>query len=236
MSVNGPARRPRAGRQFAALLRKDLRLELRTRETGVAMGLFALVGMVIFQFAIGTRTDDATPFAGGIIWATLALTAVLGVGRTWVPEREQRVLDALLVAPVPRLVMMAARSVALVISLLVVQIVVVPLAVVFFVRDAALLDLALVALVCLLADVAIGIVGALLASMSVFSRARELVLPVLLLPSLIPVVIAAAGATHAVLGSAQELDEYWRYCLFLGVYGVVFALVAVATFDHVLDD
>ena len=223
-------------RQMRALLVKDLRLELRTRETAVAMGLFALVGMMIFQFAIGTRTDDATPFAGGIIWATLALTAVLGVGRTWVPEREQRVLDALLTAPVPRLVLMLARSVALVLYLLTVQVVVVPMAIVFFVRDAAFSDLGLVAVVCVLADVAIAIVGALLASMSVFSRARELLLPVLLLPSIIPVVIAAAGATHAVLGPGNALDEYWRYCVFLGVYAVVFGLVAFATFDHVLDD
>jgi len=228
--------RPRVSRQLRALLLKDLRLELRTRETAVAMGLFALVAMVLFQFTIGTRTDDATPFAGGIIWATLALTAVLGVGRTWVPEREQRVLDALLVAPVPRLALMTARAVALVLYLLAVQLVVVPLAVVFFVRGAAVSDLALVAVVCVLADLAVAVVGALLASMSVFSRARELLLPVLLLPALIPVVIAAAGATHAVLGPAQELGEWWRYCVFLGVYGVVFSLVAFATFDHVLDD
>lgn len=228
--------RPSTPRQLRALLLKDLRLELRTRETAVAMGLFAVVAMLIFQFTIGTRTDDATPFAGGIMWGTLALTAVLGVGRTWVPEREQRVLDGILCAPVPRLTLLTARALSLVVSLLAVQVVVVPLAVVFFVRDAAPSDLALVALVCVLADLATGIVGALLASMSVFSRARELLLPVLLLPSLIPVVITAAGATHAVLGPAQDLAEYRGYCLFLGVYGVVFALVAFATFDHVLDD
>lgn len=227
---------PTVARQLRALLAKDLRLELRTRETAVAMGLFALVGMLIFQFAIGTRTDDATPFAGGIIWATLALTAVLGVGRTWVAEREQRVLDALLAAPVPRLVLMSARAIALVLYLLAVQVVVVPLATVFFVRDATFTDLGLTVVVCLLADLAIALVGALLASMSVFSRARELLLPVLLLPSLIPVVIAAAGATHAVLGPADALDEYWRYCVFLAVYAVVFGLVAFATFDHILDD
>ncbi|MCC6830985.1 MAG: heme exporter protein CcmB [Thermoleophilia bacterium] len=227
---------PAMARQLRALLTKDLRLELRTRETAVAMGLFALVGMVIFQFAIGTRTDDATPFAGGIIWATLALTAVLGVGRTWVAEREQRVLDALLAAPVPRLVLMSARAVALVLYLLAVQVVVVPLAMIFFVREGSFADLGLTVVVCLLADVAIALVGALLASMSVFSRARELLLPVLLLPSLIPVVIAAAGATHAVLGPAHALDEYWRYCVFLAVYAVVFGLVAFATFDHILDD
>jgi heme exporter protein B len=222
--------------QLAALLRKDLRLELRTRETAVSMGLFALVAMIIFQFAIGQRADETTPFAAGIVWATIALTAVLGVGRTWVPEREQRVLDALLVAPVSRLTLLVARALALVVYLLAVEVVVVPLAVLFFVRGAEPADAPLVALVCVLADLCIAVVGAFLASMSVFSRARELLLPVLLLPSLVPVVIAASGATHAVLGPARELAEFRGYCVFLAVYALIFSLVAYATFDHVLDD
>ncbi len=228
--------RSRGRRQFAALLRKDLRLEFRTRETVVAMGLFSLVVIILFQFAIGARIGDTTPIAGGILWATLALGAVLGVGRTWVPEREQRVLDAILVAPVARLVLMGARATALVLYLLGVQVVVVPLTALFFVRGGNPVNLVLVAGVCVLADICIGIVGALLASMSVFSRSRELVLPVLLLPSLVPVVIAATGATHAVLGPTRQMAEYRGYCLFLAVYAVIFALVAYATFDYILDD
>ncbi|HWH15451.1 MAG TPA: heme exporter protein CcmB [Miltoncostaeaceae bacterium] len=222
--------------QLVALLRKDLRLELRTRETAVSMGLFALVAMIIFQFAIGQRADETTPFAAGIMWATIALTAVLGVGRTWVPEREQRVLDALLVAPVSRLTLLVARALALVVYLLAVEAVVVPLAVLFFVRGAEPADAPLIALVCVLADLCIAVVGAFLASMSVFSRARELLLPVLLLPSLVPVVITASGATHAVLGPARDLAEFRGYCVFLAVYALIFSLVAYATFDHVLDD
>ena len=116
---------PRGRRQYLALLRKDLRLEFRTRETVVAMGLFSLVIIILFEFTIGERIGNTAPIAGGIIWATLALGAVLGVGRTWVPEREQRVLDAILIAPVSRLVMMAARTTSLVIFLLGVQVVVV---------------------------------------------------------------------------------------------------------------
>ena len=97
------AARPTWPRQLRALLLKDLRLELRTRDTIVAMVLFAVLAMLIFQFAFGNRGDDLTPYAGGILWATLSLTAVLGVGRSWVPEREQGVLDGILAAPVPRL-------------------------------------------------------------------------------------------------------------------------------------
>jgi len=223
-------------RQYLALVRKDLRLEFRTRETVVAMGLFSLVITILFQFVVGERIGNTGPIAGGIIWATLALGAVLGVGRTWVPEREQRVLDAILIAPVPRLVMMTARTTALILFLLCVQVVVVPLAVVFFVNGTSPLSLVLIAGVCVLSDLCIGIMGALLSSMSVFSRTRELVLPVLLLPSLIPVVIAAGGATDAVLTAPRQIAEYRGYCLFLAVYAVIFALVAYATFDYILDD
>ncbi|MCB0881179.1 MAG: heme exporter protein CcmB [Thermoleophilia bacterium] len=224
------------GRQLRALVRKDLQLEARTRETVTAMALFALVAMVVFQFAVGQRSDDATGVAGGIIWATIALAAVLGVGRTWVPEREQRVLHGVLVAPVPRLVMLIARVIVLWLFLLAIEVLIVPLGVVFFVHDASPEGLALVAGLCAVANLAIAVPGALLASMSVFSRARELVIPVLLLPALVPVVIAAAGGTHAVLGPEVQMAEFLGYCRFLAVCAAVFCLVAYATFDHVLDD
>ena len=193
-------------RQLRALLLKDLRLELRTRDTIVAMILFSVVAMMIFQFAVGSRGDDLTDVAGGILWATLALTAVLGVGRSWVPEREQRVLDGILVAPIPRLVLLASKVGAIYAYLLVVEIIAVPLTALFFIRGGQAADLLLVAVVCLLANLGIAVLGSLLACLALFARARELLLPVLFLPSLLPVVIAASGATHAVAGGRTT----WR--------------------------
>jgi heme exporter protein B len=228
--------RPAWSRQLRALLLKDLRLELRTRDTIVAMVLFSVVAMMIFQFAVGSSGDDLTDVAGGILWATLALTAVLGVGRSWVPEREQRVLDGILVAPIPRLVLLVSKVGAIYAYLLVVEVIAVPLAALFFIRHGQAADLLLVAGVCLLANLGIAVLGSLLACLALFARARELLLPVLFLPSLLPVVIAAAGATHAVAGGTNDLAEYRGYLLFLGVYAVIFGLVAYATYDHVFDD
>jgi heme exporter protein B len=228
--------RPSWPRQLRALLLKDLRLELRTRDTIVAMLLFSVVAMMIFQFAVGSRGDDLTDVAGGILWATLALTAVLGVGRSWVPEREQRVLDGILVAPVNRLVLLAAKVGAIYAYLLAVEIIAVPLMALFFIRGPEPVDLLLVGVVCLLANLGIAVLGSLLACLALFARARELLLPVLFLPSLLPVVIAAAGATHAVAAGTNDLAEYRGYLLFLGVYAVIFGLVAYATYDHVFDD
>ena len=223
-------------RQLRALLLKDLRLELRTRDTVVAMLLFSVVAMMIFQFAVGSRGDDLTDVAGGILWATLALTAVLGVGRSWVPEREQRVLDGILVAPIPRLVLLASKVGAIYAYLLVVEVIAVPLTALFFIRNGQAADLLLVGVVCLVANLGIAVLGSLLACLALFARARELLLPVLFLPSMLPVVIAAAGAVHSVAGGTNDLAEYRGYLLFLGVYAVIFGLVAYATYDHVFDD
>jgi heme exporter protein B len=228
--------RPSWWRQFRALLLKDLRLELRTRDTIASMVLFAVVAMLIFQFAFGGRGQNLSAVSGGILWATLALTAVLGVGRSWVPEREQRVLDGLLSAPVPRDLLLLARAASIFAYLLVVEVVAVPLVTIFFVRGQVLGDLLLIGVVCILANVGIAILGSLLACLALFARARELLLPVLFLPSLLPVVIAASGATQAVSGGTNDLGEYRGYCLFLGVYAVIFGLVAYATYEHVFDD
>lgn len=222
-------------RQYRALVLKDLRLELRTRDTLMAMGLFVVIAMVILQFGFGTRETDLTRFAGGLLWVPLAFAAVLGVGRSYVAEREQRVLDGLIVAPVSRFVMLLARATAIVGYLLLVQVVAVPLLGVFFVKGPYWADLGWLFLVCLLADVSIGILGTLVAAMAVFTRARELVMPVVFLPLLVPIVIAAAGATHAVVGP-NDMPEYRNYVLFLAGIAVLFALVAYATFDAVIDD
>ncbi len=224
-----------AVRQFRALVLKDLRLELRTRDTAIAMTLFVVIAMVILQFGFGTRESDLTRFAGGLLWVPLAFAAVLGVGRSYVAEREQRVLDGLLVAPVSRFVMLLARAVAIVGYLLAVQVVAVPLLGIFFVKGPYWGDIGWLFLICLIADVAIGVLGTLVAAMAVFTRARELVMPVIFLPLLVPVVIAAAGATHAVVGP-NDMAQYRNYCLFLVGIAVTFGLVAFATFDAVFDD
>ena len=223
-------------RQLMALVRKDLRLELRTRETIVAMVLFAIVMMVILQFGFGTRDDDLTRFVGGLMWVTLAFTAVLGVGRSYVAEREQRVLDGLLVAPVPRVVLLGAKAIAIFLYMTAVEVIVIPLVGVFFVQGPYWDSIGWIAIAALLANACIALSGTLFSGLALFTRARDLILPVLFLPALGPVVVAGAGATHAVAGGAHDMSEWRGYCLFLAAYAILFALVSVATYDAVFDD
>lgn len=222
--------------QMRALLLKDLRLELRTRDTLVAMVLFSVLAMLVLQFAFQRVEDNLTPFAGGLMWVVLALTAILGVGRSYVAERDQGVLDGLLVAPVSRLVLMSAKAISIVVYLFALEVIVVPLIGVFFVKGSYFPDLGYIALVCLLANIGIGVLGSLMAALALHGRARELLLPIIFLPSLLPVVIAASGATHAVTQGPNDLAEYRGYCLFLLVYAVTFGLVTFATYESVFDD
>jgi heme exporter protein B len=221
-------------RQFLALLRKDLRLERRTRDTMTSVLLFSVLVMFVFQF--GFAQDQLTRFAPGIMWATITLAAVLIVGRAWVSERDQRVLDLLLVSPTPRGLLATAKAAAIFLQLTLMQIVVVPMVGFLFVEGGFASDLGLLAVICLLANLAIALLGTLVAGLAIFTRARELLVPAMGLPLMIPVVIAASGATRAVLGVANDMAEYVRYGGLLAGYAVVLALVAYATYEALFDD
>ena len=202
----------------AALARKDLLLELRGRETLPAMALFVVAVLVAFRFAL---TGDQSDAAAGLLWVAIVFTALLGLGRAFVPEREQGVLDALVLAPCDRSAIWLAKLVATLVFLVLVELIALPAFAIFF----GGLDGATLAAVAL-ADVGICAVGTLLAAMAVAGRSRELLLPLLFLPLAIPIVIGGVGAT--------VVDDPAPYLGFLGLYDALFAILAWATFDYVV--
>jgi heme exporter protein B len=207
-------------RDAAALARKDLLLELRGRETLPAMALFVVAMLVAFRFALEADQTDA---ASGLLWVAIVFTALLGLARAFVPEREQGVLDALVLAPCDRSAIWLAKLLATLAFLVLVEAIALPAFAVFFTG----LDAAAVAAV-LLADVGICAVGTLLAAMAVAGRARELLLPLLFLPLAIPIVVGGVGATVTA--------EPGRYLAFLALYDAVFAILAWATFEYVVTE
>jgi heme exporter protein B len=204
----------------AALARKDLLLELRGRETLPAMALFVVAMLVAFRFAL---TEDQTDAAGGLLWVAIVFTALLGLGRAFVAEREQGVLDALVLAPCDRSAIWLGKLAATLVFLVLVELIALPAFAIFFTG----LDAATLAAVAL-ADVGICAVGTLLAAMAVAGRARELLLPLLFLPLAIPIVIGGVGAT--------VVDDPSSYLGFLGLYDLLFAILAWATFDYVVTE
>jgi heme exporter protein B len=172
----------------AALARKDLRLELRARDTLPAMLLFVLSTLVVFHFVLPAGSSDLA--AKGVLWVAILFTALLGLARAFVAEREQSVLDGLVLAARDRSAIWLGKVVALLVFLVLAEVVALPAFAAFF----ASLGGATVAAVAL-ADIGICAVGTLLAGMAVASRARELLLPLLFLPLAIPVVVGGVGAS-----------------------------------------
>ena len=205
-------------RDVAALARKDLLLELRARETLPAMLLFVVAALTIFHFALPTGSGEIA--AKGLLWVALIFTALLALGRAFVAEREQGLMDALVLAPSDRSAIWLAKSIAVLAYLVAAEIVALP-AFALFVSG---LDGETVAAVAL-ADVGICTVGTLLGAMAVAARARELLLPLLFLPLAIPIVVGGVGAS---------VGEGPRFLLFLALYDTIFALVAWASFEYVV--
>ena len=204
-----------------ALARKDLLLELRSRDTLPAMLLFVVSTLVVFHFALPTDASDTAET--GLLWVALLFTALLGLVRAFVAEREERVLDGLVLAPCDRSAIWLGKVIGVLAFLVAAELVALPAYALFFQP----VGWELVAAVAL-ADIGLAAVGTLLAAMASAGRARELLLPLLFLPLVIPIVVGGVGASVA--------DDPGRYLAFLGLYDAVFAILSWASFEYVVTE
>jgi heme exporter protein B len=221
--------------KVGAIVRKDLRVELRTKESVPAMALFAVTTFVIFHFGLDRDTLEGE-LAAGVLWVTLLFAAILGINRLFVAEREQSGFDGLLLAPIERSALLVAKVTTLFVYLVALELVAVPVFALFFIKSGFWHALPLLVAVLLLADLGITVVGALLASIAVNTRARDLLLPLLLLPLMVPVVIAAAAATEPLLSLPLDSSGVGKWLAVLALYDAVFGLLAYALFDFLMED
>jgi heme exporter protein B len=219
----------------AALIRKDLQLERRSFESVPAMLMFSISTFVLFHFGLD-RGSLAGDLAAGVLWVTLLLAAVLGMNRLFVAEREQGGFDGFLMAPVDRTSMFVAKATVLFGFLVVVELVAVPAFVVLLLEPGIGQALPELLAVLVLADVGIAVVGTLIGALGVQTRARDLIIPVIALPLLVPVVIAAAEATAPLLAAGGAGDFRVRWLGVLALYDAVFGLLAYAVFDFLLEE
>jgi heme exporter protein B len=219
----------------AALLAKELALELRTRESVPAMVLFSITTYVVFHFGLD-RDTLAGDLAAGVLWVTLLFAAILGVNRLFVAEHEQGGFDGFLLAPVDRTALFVAKAIALFAFLCVVELVAVPAFAVLLLGPSPAQALPGLVLVLVLANAGVAVTGTLVAALAIQTRARDLIVPLLALPLLVPVVLASARATTPLLaqGGAEPLPGDWL--VVLALYDLVFALIAYAVFDFLLED
>ncbi len=222
-------------RTARTILAKDLRLELRTKESVPAMTLFTLTVYVLFHFGLDRSSLDGS-LASGVLWVTLLLAAVVGVARLFASEREEGGIDGLLLAPVDRTALFVAKGAALFLFLCAVELVALPAFALLLLGPGLLEPLPELLPVLLLANLGLAAVGALVAALAAETRAPELIVPLLLLPLLVPVLIAAAQATEPLLREDPSADKLGRWLGLLTLYDVVFVLLSVAVFDYLLED
>ena len=218
---------------FRAILAKDLRTELRTLESVPAMALFAVTTFVLFRFGLD-RTELEGSLAAGVLLATVLFAALLAINRVFVAEREQGGFDAIRLAPIDGAALFAAKVAVLVIYLAVLELIAVPVFAFFFGSTEGFLVLVPVLL---LADLGLATLGALVSSIAVNSRARDLIGPLLLLPLLVPLMIAAAGAAEPLLAEGgPAYDELGKWMAVLALYDLVFVALGYAVYDFLLED
>jgi heme exporter protein B len=222
-------------RTASTVLRKDLLLELRTFETVPAMALFSLTTFVIFHFALNRATIDGQ-LAGGILTTTLLFAALLGVNRLFVAEREQGGFDAFLLAPVDRTALLVAKAAALFIFLLVLEVIAVPAFGLLLLGPSLGPPLLGLIGVLALADLGLAVIGTLVSAIAVHTRARDLIGPIIGLPLLIPALIGTARAAGPLLAPHTSGSPPGKWLAILALYDVVFALLAYAVFDFLLED
>ena len=218
---------------FRAILAKDLRTELRTLESVPAMALFAVTTFVLFRFGLD-RTELEGSLAAGVLLATVLFAGLLAINRVFVAEREQGGFDAIRLAPVDGTALFAAKVAVLVIYLAALEAIAVPVFAFFFGGTEGFLVLIPVLL---LADLGLATLGAIVSSIAVNSRARDLIAPLLLLPLLVPLMIAAAGAAEPLLAAGgPEYDDLGQWMAVLALYDLVFVALGYAVYDFLLED
>lgn len=230
-----PPRPPGSLRTTRIVLAKDLLLELRSLETLPAMALFSITTFVIFHFALD-RAAVSGQLAAGILAGTLLFASMLAINRLFVAEREQGGFDGFLLAPVDRTALLVAKATALFLFLAVLEVVAVPAFDVLLLGPALGPRLGGIVVVLLLANLALAVIGTLVSAIAVQTRARDLIGPILGLPLLIPALIGTARGLGSVL---SQHGSHWppgKWLAIVALYDLVFALLAYAVFDFLLED
>lgn len=219
-------------RAIAAVVWKDLAAELRSRELISAMLVFALLVILIFNFALELDIEARATVTAGVLWVTFAFAGTLGLNRSMAIEKDRGCLDGLLLAPVDRSAIYFGKMIANLVFMILVEMIVVPIYSILYNVNLFIPGLLVVILLGSIGYVA---VGTLLVTMSVQARTRDILLPILLFPVVLPVLLAAVKASANFL-QGIEMAEIWPWLNLLIVYDVIFIAIAFMVFDYVVEE
>ena len=212
---------------------KDLISELRSRETLSSMLFFALIVILVFSFSFSMDQDAARELIAGIIWVAFAFTGIIGLGKSFSAELQNDCLEYLQISPTSKGAIYLGKMASNLLFMLVVEVLLFPLFVVFFNLD-VIEEIGLLLLIFFLATLGLSAVGTLFSALTVQIRAREVMLPVLLLPLAVPVMIAAVEATRGAL-NADPFTMYAQWLELLAIFNVIFTVASFWLFELILD-
>ena len=215
-----------------AVLWKDLAAELRSKELLSSMLVFAILVILIFNFALDLDRSAREDVAAGVLWVTTAFTGTLGLNRSLAQEKDRGSLDGLLLAPVDRSALYFGKAVGNLLFIVVIQVIMLPVFTILF--DVNMIQPWLLVVV-LLGSIGYSAVGTLLASLTIHSRSRDVMLPILLFPVAVPLLISAVRASSGLL-SAASWDQIGPWINLLLVYDVIFVAVAFMLFEYVVEE
>jgi heme exporter protein B len=219
-------------RAVTAIVWKDIRAELRTKDIFSSVFIFALLAVIVFNFAFELRVPSMKMVAPGILWVAVSFAGTLGLNRAFVIEMDKGSLAGLLLAPVDRAGIYFGKMLGNLIFILAVEIVLLPLVMIFF-------NLSLFTgphlLVLLLGTYGFAAVGTIFSAMAVNTRAREVMLPILLFPVLLPVLVAGVKLTGGLL-DGEPLAEMSNWLQLMAVYDAGFTVVAYLLFGFVVEE
>jgi heme exporter protein B len=215
-----------------AIVAKDVAAELRSKETLSTLLIFALMIVVVFNFAFELRVENVRQIAPGVLWVAFTFAGVLALNRSFVVEREEGCIEGLRLTPVDRGVIYLGKFLANTLFMLAAEACILPVFAVLF--DVSILNPVLW-LIVVLGTVGFVAVGTLFAAMAVNTRAREAMLPLLLFPITVPVLIAATKSTGQVL-DGQPLSEVYSWLRLLLAFDIIFTIIAWLAFEYVLEE
>lgn len=215
-----------------AVARKDLTTELRNRESLSAMLVFSLLVVLIFNFALALNRTAREDVAAGVLWTAFIFAGTLGLNRSLAAEKDRGSLDGLLLAPIDRSVLYFGKALGNLLFMLAVEAIILP---VFSVLYNINLLTPLMLVVVVLGTLGYAAVGTLLASMSVQTRARDILLPILLFPVAVPLLVAAVEASRAAL-LPTPAESFGTWLNLLIAYDIIYLAVAYMVFDYVVEE
>ncbi|ADJ25756.1 cytochrome c-type biogenesis protein CcmB [Dehalogenimonas lykanthroporepellens BL-DC-9] len=215
-----------------AVLYKDIITEVRTREIIVSVLVFSLLVIIVFSFAFGVNRAVIEAVAPGILWVAFAFAGVLALNRQFIPEKENGCLEGILASPISREALFFGKMLSTTLFLVAVEVIIIPVFALLF--DVAVIDPKII-LVTIMGTIGFAAVGTLFSALAVNTRAREMVLPVLFLPVVVPVIIAAVKASESAL-SGGDWGDISSWLLIIGAFDIIFITVPYLIFNYIVEE